>query len=558
MPDAFLARAVTTARARLTRCAAPALFSAALACAGFAPPASAECVDCHRDHMPVAGDPHGFIEDQCALCHLGDEQAVEADLAHLGMVARPGHMDDASQTCASCHVEHVENVTGGLMHTGSGMVSVTRFTFGESPHPDMPSDLADLGHSPADSYLRKMCASCHLGQELHSIGTFDPIGNRGGGCLACHLPVKADARTPNVAHPPLTAQVTDASCVGCHARSGRISLNYAGMAEVDDDALRRMDTSGLGRLPDGRLVERRHADIHHQAGMGCVDCHTIRDVMGPTHGYAHASEAVDIQCADCHANESARVTLEDFPADMSGRAARIPFPTTRSTQFLTTARNGTPLWHVELTPSGPVLHRKTAGGQLPIPALSPENHPDDGAHDRLSCAACHTDWTPQCYGCHIEYDPDGASFDHVAREITPGIWLEERWMVRNERPPLGVGPDGLIRPFLPGMVRTIDHPDWDDTQFRRLFGPLSPHTTNAGIGCADCHRSPRALGLGEGMLERDGAAWSFYPAMPILRDGMAADAMATLDGRAADTTRAGARPFTADELRRILNADIGR
>ncbi|MGF1659487.1 MAG: hypothetical protein ACFCUS_08650 [Rubrimonas sp.] len=522
----------------------------------LAPPASAECVDCHRAHLPTAADPHAFIGDDCASCHRGDDRAADEEAAHAGVVARPGHMADAAETCGACHLDHVENVAGGLMHTGRGMVSVTRFTFGESPHSDLPADLADLGDSPADSYLRKMCASCHLGQELHSIGSHDPIGNRGGGCLACHLPPKPDARTQNATHPALTAQVSDANCVGCHSRSGRISLNYAGMAEVDDDALRRAERGNLGRLPDGRLVEVLHADLHHQAGMGCVDCHTIRDVMGPTHGHAHASEAVDIQCADCHDNRNPRARLEDFPADMAGRAARIPFATDGGTEFLTTGRKGTPLWHVELAPGGPVLHRKTAGGSTPIPQLSPENHPANGAHDRLSCAACHTEWIPQCYGCHVEYDPEGASFDHVERRVTLGNWLETRWLVRNERPPLGVGPDGLIRPFLPGMVRTIDHPDWDEAQFRRLFGPLSPHTTNAGIGCADCHRSSRMLGLGEGMLEREGGEWTFFPALPILRDGMAADAMTTLDGRAAETTRAGARPFAPDELRRILDADL--
>jgi DNA-binding CsgD family transcriptional regulator len=99
---------------------------------------------------------------------------------------------------------HVETVRNGMMHTGRGMANVTRFTFGEQATPEGHGDLSQLGHSPADSLLRKLCASCHLGQPLHQIETVQPIGKRGGGCLACHLP---HVYGPD--HPVLTAKVGD-------------------------------------------------------------------------------------------------------------------------------------------------------------------------------------------------------------------------------------------------------------------------------------------------------------------------------------------------------------
>lgn len=516
--------------------------------------AHAGCLSCHEGHALQPDDPHYELSESCASCHLGKPDAANVSTAHDGLVASPGELANATGACAGCHAEEVAHVLSGLMHTGRGMVNVTRFTFGEEPYPEGPGDLSccdGLGDSPADSLLRKRCASCHLGQPRHQVGTDHAIGSRGGGCLACHLSAEAAA-----GHPVFTRRVRDESCVGCHSRSGRIALNYAGLAEVDDDALQRTDTSNLGYLPDGRLVEQLRADLHHRAGLACIDCHTKRDVMGPTSGFQHGSDAVDIQCQDCHANDQPRITVAEWPSDLAGLLDAIPFPVTDATEFLVTERRGTPLWHVEVASGGSFLHRKLAGGRVPIPALSATHHPDDGNHDRLACSACHSGWAPQCYGCHMEYDPGQEQWDHVDRAFTPGAWIDDRWGIRNDQPPLGVGPHGRIVPFVPGMVRSIEHPAFDRPQFRRLFAPLSPHTVTRGLECAACHRSSAALGLGQGRLNHEEEGWTFEPSGRVLADGMPEDAFVTMDGRAAETTRRGARGLSPEELTRILNAAV--
>ena len=179
-------------------------------------------------------------------------------------------------------------------------------------------------------------------------------------------------------------------------------------------------------------------------------------------------------------------------------------------------------------------------------------------HERLTCQACHSQWAPQCHGCHLEYDPEGLQWDHTARRGTPGAWHETRSLVRNDAPPLGVAADGRIGPHVPGMILQAHHPDYPSPMFRRLFAPLPPHTSGSSRSCRDCHRNPRALGLGAGMLERseDGDR-RFTPDHPNAADGLPADAWTNLDAsRQGGSSHAGHRPFSQEETRRILGAEI--
>jgi len=338
--------------------------------------------------------------------------------------------------------------------------------------------------------------------------------DRGGGCLACHI-----NDYPENAHPALTIKVSDARCFGCHARSGRISLSYAGLAEADTSSL---------KLPDGRSIQRMPADVHYLAGMSCIDCHTSVGLMGSAGDALRQRQAVDISCADCHDN---------------------PIPN------LTTEKNGTPLSHIELRDDGAWLHTKNTGRELKIPIAAPADHAQDERHERLSCAACHSQWAPQCFGCHMEYDADGEQWDHVDRALTPGRWSNERWHVRNELPALGVNEENQIELFVPGMIMTVAHPEFEEEKFVRMFAPLSPHTTGKSRSCESCHRSSEALGLGQGELTDKAGETTFEPAHELLRDGLPADAWSnignSLGGR---TPSAGQRPLNQAEMNAVLDA----
>jgi hypothetical protein len=225
--------------------------------------------------------------------------------------------------------------------------------------------------------------------------------------------------------------------------------------------------------------------------------------------------------------------------------------------FPVTARHGTPLWHIELRPDGLWLHRKFAGGAIRIPPYRASSHPHSKAHARLTCAACHARWAPQCYGCHSVYDPDAKQWDQLAGKETAGAWRERRWGVRNDLPPLGVAADGHIAPAIPGMIATFDHPAWHGARFQRRFALLDPHTSGPARSCESCHASSVALGLGQGVLSRDGHGWAFHPTRPALVDGLPADAWTSLDGTVSGgATRIGNRPLDPAEMRRILDAAI--
>jgi len=444
---------------------------ALIVCAGAAGSEPGTCLGCHADKESGFSAAHAFAATDCVACHAGNKDAeLEAD-AHDGMLAFPGDLSNAQRACGTCHANRVSSVPNSLMHSGRGIVHKTRLLLDGTTGPPNTVNLQSLGHTVADSMLRKQCASCHLGQSKTS-HAHDVTSDRGGGCLACHI-----NDYPEGAHPALSINVSDGRCFGCHSRSGRISLSYAGLAEVDSSDL---------RLADGRPVARMPADVHYLAGMSCRSCHTGDDLMGSAGDAIHQREAVDIACTDCH-----------------------------------------------------------------------DSHADDDNHERLTCASCHSQWAPQCFGCHMSYDAEGEQWDHVDRKMTPGRWHDRLWDVRNALPALGVNQSGKIELFVPGMIMTVAHPSWEQERFFRMFAPLSPHTIGRSRSCESCHRSSEALGLGRGRLVEGQDEYSFEPANDILQDGLAADTWTdltnSLGGRAPIP---GQRPLNEREMKTVLDAEI--
>lgn len=89
-----------------------------------------------------------------------------------------------------------------------------------------------------------------------------------GGCASCH----------DTSEPGVGAQVDDGvaegqACAGCHGRQAR---------EI---------ATGLG-------------DVHYDAGMTCMDCHPLEDVMGDGNSYSSLTEegAIAAACETCHTN----------------------------------------------------------------------------------------------------------------------------------------------------------------------------------------------------------------------------------------------------------------
>ena len=519
---------------------------AALMVAGFVHLAFAEegCLACHAAMTADAADPHGFEHSPCTACHGGDGAADNEADAHAGMLRRPGEPGGGERACAACHPLQHHWLQTSPMLTNENLVATTRHILGNIGK-DGVQDIHSLGDTPADSLLRKLCASCHLDQPLIGAGD-DPVDDRGGGCLACHL----NAAQGN-GHARVDARIGDEKCFGCHARSGRIALSYAGLAEVIPSEIKAAH-SRVARLGDGRWVSLQEADVHHRAGMGCVDCHTGPGLMGGVKG--SQGGGVDIACDDCHANSHARIGLDQWPASSAAVLKRLPFATASDQRFLTTGQ-GTPLWHIEVrSAQPPLLHLKSGAGALSIPQITRDHYPLADAHAALTCDACHATRAPQCFGCHVSYEADEMQWDHLAQKETPGAWQEERWDIRNTLPALGRRDDGRVDVFIPGMILTLEHPDLQDRLFVRRFARLSPHTSGQARDCESCHRRPQALGLGEGLLSTTGGTLSFSPASPRLQDGLPADAWTRLD--AVGEGHAPDHAFHPDVIRRLLSAPI--
>jgi len=156
--------------------------------------------------------------------------------------------------------------------------------------------------------------------------------------------------------------------------------------------------------------------------------------------------------------------------------------------------------------------------------------------DKMECYACHADWAPQCYGCHVKVsysvDSDGNPLmdtDWVATAQekyngtydslkSPGKVSESRGYLRWEEPVLGINGEGRVTPLIPGcqVVFTVIGPDGETLTHNEIgrtppntegagpegqrgldMAPVQPHTAGRQARtCESCHANPKALGYG--------------------------------------------------------------
>ncbi|MCB1159681.1 MAG: cytochrome c3 family protein [Leptospiraceae bacterium] len=438
-------------------------------------------------------------EINCSSCHLGDEKITEKEEAHKGMVVIPGNLDAKSNTCANCHPSQTHTILHSPMTRNKAMIEKNRRVFGEANKTEGLNSLKPE-HSAADSYFAGMCASCHLGISKTSFGMFAAY-EKGGGCLACHLSENGEE------HLRINRYPTDETCFNCHSRSGRISLSYKGLFELTNPE----ETDIPFSLPDGRVTYKQKADLHYEAGLSCIECHGKEDVMGDGKSETK-TEAVKARCTDCHKKDR---------------------------EFKITLKHKNKVIFVN-------AYKQHSG--------------HDTEHDKLSCETCHSQKAPQCYGCHISYEPEFKSYNHLTEKMEKGKWIEEFGEYRSELPVLGKTKDGIIRPFVPGMKLSIDTSKFYKKSKplikENLFSPLSPHTSSKSRTCKSCHQSPYALGYGSGKFQFDKPNPVFRPDYALDKEEIAEDGwikpFQALTPNKLYSTADGGRPLNPNEQRRIL------
>jgi len=533
------------------------------------------CLVCHNQ-------PHGFADAHqpnvigCFSCHGGDPFATYKSQSHRNMILIPGNLNTAQQSCGTvqCHPNIVERVPTGLMSTLSGMISVDRFVFNEQNNPDQLTDVHQLGNSAADEHLKNLCVRCHLGNPKTETGPITEL-SRGGGCLACHLNYTKEAETEiadssveiRKYHPTLSLKVTNNHCFGCHSRSGRISTSYEGWHETTLEAGEMPNNSKYRLIEGSRVFTKEPEDVHHKAGMECIDCHHSYELMGDGKHYAHEEDQQDVQCSDCHFSGTANTIAAADLDNESALIAALRFGNINNRTLLKTKKHQHALINTSLKNDSVFLYTKNSGKKLtvkgPASVCSQNN-----AHQNLACSSCHSSWAPSCIGCHNAYDTNEPGYDMMRNEEKRGSWVEYIGTYMAKEPALGVriseGKTEVI-PVTPGMVLTIDKNSYpnakgDSLIFHRLFAPAAPHTTSAkGRNCKSCHNNPVALGFGEGELmykvENEKGRWLFnatYENAP--NDGLPADAwIGFMQNRTGIvSTRTNVKPFNLLQQQKIL------
>lgn len=533
------------------------------------------CVVCHSD---VSGfsSAHSTAALGCYSCHRGNPFTLSKSQAHKSMILIPGNLSNSRLSCGSsnCHPGIQERVEGSLMNRLTGMIGVNRFVFDENKTPDDSVSVYELTDSPADTHLRQLCVSCHIGNEKEEYGGITRL-SRGGGCNACHLNYSASAEKElteyslktgkHKFHPSLDLNITDQHCFGCHSRSGRISLNYKGLHETQLNPEEVDDTLRYGILEDERVVEVVQADVHYESGLSCIDCHISNEVMGDGKKYLHKEQQSVVRCEDCHGKSLNTLSYENF-SDEERKIFDLRGYREFGDTVLSTSQGKNGILNTFKSGNNKFLITKLSGKKLSL--KEPANICVEGkAHENVSCSACHSSWAPQCIGCHTEYFPNEKSIDHLTGKEMEGKWVEFAGVFFAEPPVLGVREENganKIIPFVPGMVLTIERKDGTGKTFQRLYSPVSPHTTiKSGRSCQSCHLNPLAVGYGRGELivktKGRNAAIEFIPEYADrIEDDLPEDAWIGFlsEPHLQNSTRSNTRAFNLNEQRKILSVGV--
>jgi hypothetical protein len=288
--------------------------------------------------------------------------------------------------------------------------------------------------------------------------------------------------------------------------------------------------------------------VHYTKGLGCIDCHTEREMHGDGQIYAKRTYEVEIRCETCHGTPGRLAT----GVTTQGRRLRNVFvaapPNPAGLVTLVSKMTGT----THVVP------------QLATLAKQPAGH--EAAHlARTECFTCHTAWVPTCYGCHIKMDytayakPVDVAFDNLADRHSKQGWFRLTAGVRiaDPEPVLGISWRGKVVPFVPRAQPLFSYVNPAGTleyEFRKLgfaHNPIVPHTVvRRARSCESCHANPRALGLGLFTTREHPKLSEFKQPIDFRWDRIVDEDGTPLQA----TTVDGARPLNRAEMDRIRQA----
>ncbi len=581
------------------------------------------CLTCHQGIAPISpSHPPGAVG--CVVCHGGQGMALTKAEAHRGLLGRnPSDLATARASCGGndkvagrCHAGReepaanmVERVERTIMTTMTGVITSLRVTWGAQdsfhalfastrvndpalPNPPPPGTVSNLLTIPgglpkkmtqpglADEHWRKFCARCHLRAQREA----GPSAH-GAGCAACHGSRALDGRyhgadaaiardePGHAASHELFSTPPDETCRRCHNRSARIGLNYRGWMEDESGRTPWPNANPQYTLSGGRSVRQFLPDVHAEKGLSCIDCHTGREIMGDHRIYARMRYQTEMRCATCHGSPGMPPRFSSPDGTARYEAAYGPLresPALTSQSQVAITAKGRSMASLRPGPKKALLFlRSRPGPPRPCTDISRDADHALPGHQRLACQACHSRWTPQCYGCHDFRRADGELWEYAKGAPTKGRWQETRDLFRFLEPMLGVDSRGSITTFVPGcqvMLSVLDKagcvlPGMSKEILRMgpagngiVMTPIAAHTTRKEVRpCEDCHMNPRVLGLGWG--PRRLGEMASQPLSDLSSLNWPEDWTALIDeqGRPLQgMSHQGARPLDKQEIAKIL------
>jgi hypothetical protein len=367
------------------------------------------------------------------------------------MLSLPGTNDEPGDYrgsgCTACHVVYANDRSSA--HSGS----YARFGhMGESASSDPTIAKHESGHPIRHSFTRAIpssqCMICHVhpgtnmettyfgytwwdnesdGEAMYPRNQRNP-SNEERYQLALRNPEGAAARglwsnlefLEKLGSPEFNSQLKQTQFADFHSHGWVFRAVYK-----RDRKGNLLDAENKVVAPDdpAKFQKAVHlADIHLEKGMHCIDCHFEQDSHGTGKLYAEPRAAIELDCTDCHGTIEKRASLiSSGPASPPGGthfdSLRTPWSARRfeyrdGKLFQRSMVEPDKEWEVvqvldTITPGNIHYSEKSrwaktirtdgkTWGDLPADS-SQLAHPNS----RMTCYACHTSWTPNCFGCHL-------------------------------------------------------------------------------------------------------------------------------------------------------------
>jgi hypothetical protein len=506
------------------------------------------CVGCHGGNGTATTAQAAHVSP--SRPQPNDERVApqDFDLAYRRFV-NPTDLRIVHQTCGPCHESAVSGFKTSLHATTAGHLSDGLYENGVvkkrgssfamfhttaegAPGPHGLKDLPPVpgfqpGLDPAEipthyrDVVRKNCMQCHAWSRGRAVrGRLGMDGDyRSEGCASCHVTYsdvgfsESADQTINHREPghalkhEMTNKIPTDTCTRCHYGDASIGLSFRGLAQLVPGQPAGPDVPGTtSRRSNGTFYLRDDLitppDVHHAAGMQCVDCHTVRDVMGDGTMHGTMDHAVEIECSTCHG------TLE-APADMT---------TARGGKLATLSRDGASVF---LTSKVTGKRFRVKQARDVVDPLTPDfnlaaQEAMTGQHKTLECYACHAGWTPNFFGFHFDRNESFTQLDLISGQRTPGrVNTLEKVFSTFKHLQLGINHEGSFAPYMVGFSTFCTAYDATgavvvDQRMPRTAAGLSgmtmihhqPHSTQRRArSCVECHRSGAAWGLGTGSFD---------------------------------------------------------